>query len=69
MLAANPDFVGNEGSLCSEAQVQEAARQANAHDFIMGFPEGYDTIVGERGIRYIAIIYCGVEIDEDLSIA
>lgn len=28
-----------------------AAKQANAHDFIMSFPEGYDTIVGERGIQ------------------
>ena len=31
--------------------IVSAARQANAHDFIMGFPEGYDTIVGERGVR------------------
>lgn len=26
----------------------DAARQANAHDFIMGFPNGYDTFVGEH---------------------
>lgn len=30
-------------------EIEEAARQAHAHDFIMTFPEGYDTIVGERG--------------------
>src|SRR5262245_25534092 len=30
-------------------QIQEAARAASAHDFIMGFPQGYDTPVGERG--------------------
>jgi ABC-type multidrug transport system fused ATPase/permease subunit len=28
-----------------------AGKQANAHDFIMTFPEGYNTVVGERGIR------------------
>lgn len=32
-------------------QVEDAARKANAHDFITGFPEGYKTIVGERGIQ------------------
>jgi ABC-type multidrug transport system fused ATPase/permease subunit len=32
-------------------EVKEAARQANAHDFINAFPEGYDTIVGERGVK------------------
>ncbi|MES2323849.1 MAG: ABC transporter transmembrane domain-containing protein [Pseudomonadota bacterium] len=33
------------------AEVMEAARQANAHDFIAGFPQGYDTVVGERGVQ------------------
>ncbi len=31
--------------------VLQAARQANAHDFIESFPEGYETVVGERGIK------------------
>jgi ATP-binding cassette subfamily B protein len=33
----------------SEGQVIASARAANAHDFIVGFPDGYDTMVGERG--------------------
>jgi subfamily B ATP-binding cassette protein HlyB/CyaB len=33
----------------STERVMEAARMAGAHEFILGMPEGYDTIVGERG--------------------
>jgi ATP-binding cassette subfamily B protein len=33
----------------SQAEIEEAAQAAQAHDFIMSFPEGYDTHVGERG--------------------
>ncbi|MBQ2054385.1 MAG: ABC transporter ATP-binding protein [Eubacterium sp.] len=32
-------------------EVIEAAKQANAHDFIMGLPKGYDTDIGQRGIK------------------
>ena len=35
----------------SSAQIMAAAKAANAHDFIVGFPDGYDTLVGERGTR------------------
>lgn len=35
----------------TDLEVQEAARQAHAHDFITSLPEGYDSLVGERGIR------------------
>ena len=33
----------------TEEEIREAAKQAHAHEFIMEFPEGYDTTVGERG--------------------
>ncbi len=32
-------------------EVEEVSRIANAHEFIQGFPDGYDSIVGERGIK------------------
>jgi ATP-binding cassette subfamily B protein/subfamily B ATP-binding cassette protein MsbA len=35
----------------SHEEVVEAARRANAHEFIGEFPEGYETLVGERGVR------------------
>lgn len=36
---------------CPREQIIEAARAANAHDFIMEQPEGYDTVIGERGMH------------------
>jgi ATP-binding cassette subfamily B protein len=35
----------------SQAEVEAAARAANIHDFVMGLPNGYETIAGERGYR------------------
>ncbi len=35
----------------TEAEVREAARNAQIHDFIMTLPQGYDSLVGERGLK------------------
>ena len=35
----------------TDEEVVMAARAANAHDFVSGFPEGYGTLVGERGVQ------------------
>lgn len=35
----------------TEDEMMAAAKAANAHDFVVQFPDGYDTIVGERGVK------------------
>ena len=35
----------------SDEEVVRAAKRANAHEFIMSFPEGYDTDIGQRGVK------------------
>ncbi len=35
----------------SDAEIEDAARRANADGFIRAFPQGYDTVIGERGLR------------------
>jgi len=39
------------GGRFSQDQVERAARAANAHEFIVALPNGYDTVLGERGTR------------------
>jgi ATP-binding cassette subfamily B protein len=43
LLYAKPD--------ATQAELESACRAANIHDFIAGLPEGYETVVGERGYR------------------
>ena len=38
------------GQDTDQAAIEQAAHDAQAHDFIMGFKDGYDTVVGERGV-------------------
>jgi len=40
---------GNRGA--TQAEIEAAAKKAFAHDFIMTLPKGYDTLVGERGVK------------------
>ncbi|WP_295559773.1 ABC transporter ATP-binding protein [uncultured Hyphomicrobium sp.] len=47
-LAENIGY-GRPGA--SEAEIERAARLANAHDFIARLPKGYHTLVGERGVK------------------
>ena len=43
LLFGNPE--------ASEDEIEAAARTANAHDFIVDLPNGYDTLIGERGVK------------------
>lgn len=38
------------GQKADQAAIEQAARDAQAHDFIMGFKDGYETVIGERGV-------------------
>ena len=43
-------LVGKPGA--SQEEVEEAAKEASIHDFILSLPEGYATLLGERGLRF-----------------
>lgn len=38
------------GQKADQAAIEQAAHDAQAHDFIMGFKDGYETVIGERGV-------------------
>jgi ATP-binding cassette subfamily B protein len=42
--------IGHGGTDAGPEAIESAARLANAHDFIMALPQGYDTVLGERGM-------------------
>lgn len=44
------DNISYGRTTASFEEIQEAAKKAHAHDFIMEMPKGYDTIVGEKGV-------------------
>jgi ATP-binding cassette subfamily B protein/subfamily B ATP-binding cassette protein MsbA len=39
------------GEVTTDAEIEDAARRANAHEFIVRLPEGYETLIGERGVK------------------
>lgn len=49
-IASNIAFGSEEGSI-DRKQVEDAARKAELHSLIESLPDGYDTMVGERGVR------------------
>lgn len=48
------DNIAYSGSKATQQQIEEAARMADAHDFILSLPSGYDTPVGHRGAQLSA---------------
>jgi ABC transporter fused permease/ATP-binding protein len=45
------DNIGYGRAGATAAEIERAARDAHAHDFITGFPDGYATVIGERGAK------------------
>ena len=51
LLYAVPRTLGDARPDATQAEVEAACQAANIHDFIAGLPDGYETMVGERGYR------------------
>ncbi|HEY2841927.1 MAG TPA: ABC transporter ATP-binding protein [Pirellulales bacterium] len=47
-IAENIGYASRRATL---EQIEQAARLANAHEFVIALPDGYDTMIGERGVR------------------
>ena len=45
------DNIAYARAKASDAEIEEAARNAHAHEFISLLPQGYETLVGERGLK------------------
>lgn len=45
------DNIGYSVQDATQPQIEQAARNANIHEFITSLPDGYDTVIGERGIK------------------
>ncbi|MGE3543179.1 MAG: ABC transporter ATP-binding protein [Kofleriaceae bacterium] len=45
------DNIGYGRDGATPEAIEQAAKDAHAHDFVVGFPDGYDTLIGERGIK------------------
>nr|XP_023689480.1 ATP-binding cassette sub-family B member 10, mitochondrial isoform X2 [Paramormyrops kingsleyae] len=49
-VAENIAYGAPDPSLVTAEEIHQAARMANAHDFVQDFPLGFDTVVGEKGV-------------------
>jgi ATP-binding cassette subfamily B protein len=50
-IADNIAYGAEEGRTVTRREIEEAARAASAYDFIAAMPDGFDTVIGERGVR------------------
>lgn len=51
MSIAENIAIGKQWKIATKQEIEDAAKRAHAHQFIMEFPNGYGTIVGDRGMR------------------
>ena len=49
-IAENIAYGAIDSSTVTAQEIHQAARVANAYDFVQAFPKGFDTVVGEKGV-------------------